>query len=188
MVLQLGFCLYFCQSQRSKVAVFVCVNWLWRSVWLVWNMKVLTSGLKGASINPASSIRKLISWKNGWALTSLPPEPEQPSLSLGFFFNSYSRHNSISDTWSTPSCVFKMWFSWTHRSADVLHLVAEPLIVRLLFFRDPHLQLLPHHVLFSTFERRLCCSHLVNQAAEAPPVHAQTVFITADHLRSWKYS
>lgn len=48
----------------------------------------LTSGTNGGSSIPASNRLKLIVLKNGWALTALAPDSEQPNLPVGSFCRS----------------------------------------------------------------------------------------------------
>ena len=52
-------------------------------------IQVLTSGLNGGSVSPASSILKLISLKKGCDCTSFPSEFWQPNLSFGSLVSSY---------------------------------------------------------------------------------------------------
>ena len=55
----------------------------------------LTSGTNGGSSIPASNRLKLIVLKNGWALTALAPDSEQPNLPVGSFCRSWKKwkHN-----------------------------------------------------------------------------------------------
>lgn len=151
--------------------------------------KLLTSGTKGGSTIPASSLLKLMFLKNEWALTPAAPSARHPSLCLGSLVSSWvssSRDESSNYSSIHLSLHASMFPINAHHSTDGLGVLCELVVVLLLFLLHPPLHLLPLHPLFAGAEGRSPGGHLVNEAAQPPPIRTHAVLFIVYHLRSWR--
>lgn len=73
-----------------------------------------------------------------------------------------------------------------HHSTDGLGVLRKLVVVLLLFLLHPPLHLLALHALFAGTEGRSSGSHLVNEAAQSPPVRTHAVLLVVDHLWGWR--
>ena len=71
-----------------------------------------------------------------------------------------------------------------HHSTDGLGVLCKLVVVLLLLLLHPPLHLLPLHSLFAGAEGRSSGGHLVNEAAQPPPVGTHAVLLIVYHLRS----
>ena len=73
-----------------------------------------------------------------------------------------------------------------HHSTDGLGVLCKLVVVLLLFLLHPPLHLLALHSLLAGAEGRSSGGHLVNQAAQPPPVRTHAVLLVVYHL--WSYT
>lgn len=151
--------------------------------------KLLTSGTKGGSTIPASSLLKLMFLKNEWAVTPAAPSARHPSLCLGSLVSSCVSSSSSRDESSHYSSGHlslhtNMFRHNPHHSTDGLGVLCKLVIVLLLFLLHPPLHLLPFHSLFAGAEGRSSGSHLINETAQPPPIRTHAVLFIVDHLWS----
>lgn len=74
----------------------------------------------------------------------------------------------------------------THHPAEGLGLLGELAGILLLHLPHQLLHLLPLDLLLPLLKRRLALDHLVQQAAQRPPVGAERVALVFHHLRRWR--
>lgn len=148
--------------------------------------KLLTSGTKGGSTIPASSLFKLMFLKNEWALTPAAPSTRHPSLCLGSLVSSCESRDkeSFSNSPVHPSLHTVLSPINAYHSTYGLGVLSELVIILLLFLLHPPLHLLPFHSLFAGAEGGSPSSHLVNKTAQPPPIRTHAVLFIVDHLWS----
>jgi len=127
--------------------------------------------------------------KNEWALTPAAPSALHPSLCLGSLVSSWTsrnRYEAFSYSSIASLHLYKYVTMKPHHSTDRLGVLCKLVVILLLFLLHPPLHFLPLHSFFASTEGRSSSGHLINEAAQSPPIRTHSILFIVDYLWSWR--